>query len=154
MTKYIFIFIFIVLFAKEYIYINEEFLFIFSFLLFTYLVYFFVGSTIGQLLDNTSDEIRSKVKEIFLLRKTLLQETKQNIATVKGLEEKLIPLLLFTLHTIERRENLLLSAQRNSFEKFLELKLRELILESNTISTSFYTVMLEEAFDKAERKKI
>jgi len=67
MKKYILIFIFLLLFSKEYLYINEEFLFIFSFLLFSYLVYYFVGNTLGEMLDSTGNEIRSKIKEIFML---------------------------------------------------------------------------------------
>jgi len=39
-------------------------------------------------------------------------------------------------------------------DNFLEHKIKDLILESTNLTTNFYTAMLEEAFDKAEKKKL
>lgn len=136
----------------EYFYINAEGIFILSFLLFTSAFYFFAGDMIGDLLDTTSLEISKKIKEVSLLQKQSLQETKKTLNSLKTLQVKIIPLFIFTISTMEHRENLLIRLQQNIYKNFLERKLKEILLEATTVNSLFSQKAAKEIIDLYEKK--
>lgn len=60
-------FLIITILSKEALFVNEEILVILSFLLFLTGFFNFVGESLGKSLDEQSDEILSKLNEVYAL---------------------------------------------------------------------------------------
>jgi len=71
--KYVIVF-FLYVSSREWLFPNEELLFIFSFLMFTYALYYFAGTAFSASLDSQIEEIRQKFMSVFVLRQKELEE--------------------------------------------------------------------------------
>jgi len=71
--KYVIVF-FLYVSSREWLFPNEELLFIFSFLMFVYALYAFAGTAFSASLDSQIEEIRQKFMSVFVLRQKELEE--------------------------------------------------------------------------------
>lgn len=136
----------------EYFYINAEGTFILSFLLFTSAFYYFAGDMIGDLLDSTSQDISKKIKEVSILQKNSLAETKKTLNSLKTIQAKVVPLFVYTVAVLEQRENLLITLQHSLYKNFLEKKLKEILIEATTINSLFSQKAAKEIMELYEKK--
>jgi len=84
--------------SREWLFANEEILFIFSFLLFVYTLYIFAGSYFSASLDSQIEEIRNKFMSLLVVREKALREEVTNLTFILNADEAI---LQATPHALE-----------------------------------------------------
>jgi len=140
------------IFNYEYFFLNAEGIFIISFLLFSTIFYLFVGDTIGDMLDTSSSELTSKLKEISTLQKSALAEKKKTLNHIVDLQNKFIPLLIYVIFIVEQRELLLNQSQIAAYRNILERKLKEILIDDAVFKTTLTQQVAKEIIDNYENK--
>jgi hypothetical protein len=148
----LFILLFILNF--EYFFLNAEGIFIISFLLFTICFYVFAGDMVGSILDDTTNDISRKLKELSSLQRVALKENKDALEKIKHLNNKFIPLLLVIILLVEQREALLEDIQLNMFRNLIEKKCKELLIEQATFTLDLNNIIIKEVIEHFENNLI
>jgi hypothetical protein len=145
-----FLVIFIINF--EYFFINAEGIFIISFLLFTFLFYLYAGAGVGSMLDESTIEISRKLKELASIQRNVIKENKETINRLKDLQIKILPLFLFVVFLLEKREDLLKKLQTAHYRNFIEKRCKELLIEQSLLTVEINNQIIKEVLDSFESK--
>lgn len=93
---YIFLFI-IVLISKEFIYISDEFLVIFAFLIIVTLFFSKLSNVLSTTLDEYSQKISNSAKELVVLQQKILVESKEYQLDLLTLQQRIQYILSYIL---------------------------------------------------------
>jgi len=136
----------------EFFYINAEGIFILSFLLFSLSFYYFAGDMLGNLLDETSQDISKKIQEVSKLQKAALQENKKILGSLRATQSKMAALLVVVIYLIEQREQQEEQAQKRAVRNFFEKKLKAIMLENAAVTAAFSYQAGKDIMDLYEKK--
>lgn len=68
-------------------------------------------------------------------QRNVIKENKETINRLKDLQIKILPLFLFVVFLLEKREDLLKKLQTAHYRNFIEKRCKELLIEQSSINS-------------------
>jgi len=148
LSWFLFLGIVLALISKEILFINEELLVIFSFLLFLVLSFRFVGKIIAKMLDDRAEDLLLKLDKLFKLQVDALLSLKRSYMMLDEVSARILPLIGMSLASLTNIEDDLNKAVSDALEVICSRILVDVLFSEIDLFKEIYEHIIEEVLSQ------